>query len=98
METKGKSSAKTNAAKTNKKEAAKQEQPKKVTMAKYLDTLLLAGGKFEDILAASKAEADKRKVGTLATASLVRAHINYRIRRNELPIKFEDGVVSVVSQ
>jgi len=91
METKAKSTKK------SAKVEQKAEVVKKVTMAKFVDTLLLTGGKLEDIVAKAKAEADVRKVPTLSTTQLIKAHIRFRINRNELPIKFEDGVVTVVT-
>jgi len=70
--------------------AEKKLQP----MSKFVDELLLKGGKVDDIYSKANAEAKKRKVTWGTKKAHIVGHIRFRIRHDKMPITLKDGVVS----
>jgi len=69
---------KTAAVKADAKPAKKESKVKKVTMASKLDEILLAGGKWEDLV--TKAEASSKVLGghIKYNVGILKAHIRFR--------------------
>jgi hypothetical protein len=82
-----------------KREAAKPKPVAKQqgSMAEFVDNLLLQGISMDDLVAKAKAEADRRKVGTLATKGALRAHVNFRSKQKQWKVTDAKGTVKMVA-